>query len=33
MTKDWVEAILRAQNKYNLFLTFGSDFHRDNHND
>jgi hypothetical protein len=24
---------LRAQNKYNLFLTFGSDFHRDNHND
>lgn len=27
-TKDWVEAILEAQKKYDLYLTFGSDCHR-----
>lgn len=28
MTKDWVHAILEAKDKYNLYLTFGSDFHK-----
>ena len=32
-TKDWVEAILKAKDKYGLYLTFGSDFHKENHND
>lgn len=28
MTKDWVEQILQLSNKYNLYLTFWSDFHK-----
>jgi hypothetical protein len=27
-TKEWVDAIIEAKNKYNLFLTFWSDCHR-----
>ena len=32
-TKEWVDAILEAKNKYGLYLTFGSDFHKENHVD
>lgn len=32
-TRDWVEAILQAKEKYDLFLTFWSDFHKSGIND
>lgn len=28
MTKDWIHAILEAKDTYDLYLTFGSDFHK-----
>lgn len=32
-TKEWVESILKAKYKYGLYITFWSDFHKENHND
>lgn len=32
-TKSWMETILEAKDKYSLYLTFWSDFHKENHND
>lgn len=32
-TKEWVESIIKVKDTYGLYITFWSDFHKENHND